>query len=54
MHVVKHLDALHLVLLGVDDAQRAHIATLYEVAHDGSTGLVDVVGAADDDDAPWV
>ena len=48
--VVEDLDALHLVFLGVDDAQCALIAALYYIANDGSPGLVYVVGAANDDD----
>ena len=41
--IVEDLDALHLVFLGVDDAQYALIAALNNIAHDGSPGLVHVV-----------
>ena len=51
LHVVADTDALHLILLGVDYSQLALIATAYQVAYDGSSGLVHIVGAADDNDA---
>ena len=47
-------DALHLVFFRVHDTQFALIATAEQIAHDGTSGLVGVVGAADDDDALWV
>ncbi len=49
--VVKHFDALHFVFFRIDDAKRAFIAAAQQVAHDGATGFVHVVRAADDDNA---
>ena len=49
--IMEHLDALHLVFLGINNTQRAFIAAVQNVAHDSSSGLVRVVRAADDDDA---
>ena len=46
--IVEDLDALNLVFLRVDDTQCSLIAALYDIAHDGSPGLVYVVGAAYD------
>ena len=51
--IVIHLDALHLILLGIDDTERTLIVALQQVAHDGATWLVHIVGAADYDDALW-
>ena len=45
--IMKHLDALHLVFFRIDNAKRAFIATLQQVAYDGSTRLVDIVGTPD-------
>ena len=46
LHVVEHFHALHLVFLGVDDAQHAFVAAIQQVAHDGSSWLVGVVRTA--------
>ena len=43
--VVKHLYALYLVLLWVDDAQCSLVASVKDVSHYGSSRLVVVVGA---------
>ena len=43
-------DALHLVLFGINDAQRAAITTLKNVAHHGATRFMYIVGAANDYD----
>ena len=46
--VVKHLDALHLVLLGVHHTQGSSIASLQEISYDSATGFVYVVRPSDD------
>ena len=46
---MKNLDALHLVFLGIDDAQGALIAALQEITYDSATGLMDIIRATDDD-----
>ena len=51
LHIVESFDALHLILLGIQDAQRTVVATIQEIAHHSATWLMFVVGAADDDDA---
>ena len=51
LHVVKGFQSLDGILFGVDDTELALIVSAYQIAHDGATGLVDVVGAANDDDA---
>ena len=50
-HIVEGSHALHLVFLGIHDAQRAAEVAAQDVAHNGASGLVDIVRAADDDDA---
>ena len=51
LHVVKSLDSLHFVFLGVDDAQGAIVTATDQVAHDGAARFVNIVRAADHDDA---
>ena len=51
LHVVESLDALYLVFLRVDYAQRALVAAVLDVAHHGTARFVNIVRAADDDDA---
>ena len=51
LYVVKHLDALHYVLFGVDDAQCTFITAHEQVAYDGTARLMLVVGPADNDNA---
>ena len=47
-------DALDVGLVPVDDAQLAGVFPVQKVAREPSARLVDVVRAADHDDAPWV
>ena len=54
LHVVERLDTLHFIFLGVDDIQAAAEAAVDDITHNGTTGLMHVVGAANDDDAPWI
>ena len=54
LHVVEGLDALHLVFLGIHYIQGACEAAVLDITHNGTTGLVHVVGATDNDDAPWI
>ena len=49
LHVVMGLDALHYVLLGVENVKVTLETALLEVAHDSATGLLLVVAAANDD-----
>ena len=49
---MEDLDALHLLFLGVHDMQLAFEAAVLDVTYDSTTGLMYIVGAADDDDAP--
>ena len=49
--IMEGLDTLYLIFLGIDNAQNTTITTAYQIAHDGATGLVRIVGAANDDDA---
>ncbi len=49
LHVVMGLDALHHILLGVEDVEVTLETALLEVAHDSATGLLLVVAAANDD-----
>ena len=51
LHIMEDAEALHLIFLRVHDTQFALIATTEQIAHDGTSGLVSVVRAADDDDA---
>ena len=54
LHVVKHLDALHLVLLGIHYAQRSLETSAYEVAHYCSTWLMAVVRATYNHNTLWL
>ena len=47
--VMESLDALHLVLLGIDDAQGSLITTLQKVTHDGATGFMYIIRTTDND-----
>ena len=49
LHVVMGLDALHDILLGVEDVKVALETALLQVAHDSATRLLLVVAAANDD-----
>ena len=51
LHIVEDGEALYLVFLWVDDTQFALIVAAEQIAHDGTTRLMGVVRAADDDDA---
>ena len=48
--IVEHLDALYLVLLGIDNTEGALITTLQDVAHNGATWFVYIIGTTDDYD----
>jgi hypothetical protein len=48
---MKGFDALDVVLFGVDDTEFTLIVSVNQISYDGATGLVDIVGAADNDDA---
>jgi hypothetical protein len=50
---VKRLDALHGVLLGVHNVKFTLVVAVKKVAHDGTTRLMYVITAADDDDTLW-
>ena len=52
--VVKCLDALHLVLLGVHDTKRTTIAAAKKIAYNGTAGLMNIITTADDDDTLWL
>ena len=54
LHIVVGLDALHHILLGIEDMKFAFETALLEVAHDSATGLLLVVAAANDDNALWI
>ena len=54
LHIVESLDALDGVLLRVDYTQVSLVVPVEKITYDGPSGLVDVVGAADDDDASWM
>ena len=41
--IVEHLDALHLVFLRVDDAQRSLVASAQQIANDGAAWFVNIV-----------
>ena len=43
LHVVEGFHALHLIFLGVDDAQRTFITALKNIAHEGATRFVYIV-----------
>ena len=49
LHVMMGLDALHHVLLGVENVEVTLKTALLQVAHDSATGLLLVVAAANDD-----
>ena len=51
LHIMKGFDALDVVLFGVDDTEFTLIVSVNQISYDGATGLVDIVGAADNDDA---
>ena len=51
LHVVDGLDALYLVFLGIHDVQGTLEASTDNIAHNGTTWLVHIVRAANDDDA---
>jgi hypothetical protein len=52
--VVKCLDALHLVLLGVHDTKRTTIAAAKKIAYNSATRFMNIVRAANDDDTLWL
>ena len=54
LHVVEHLDALHLVLLRIHYAQRSLETSTQKIAHHCSTRLMAVVGTADNYYTLWL
>ena len=48
------LDALYIVFFRVDNVEFTLIAAVDDVSDDGTTGLVDIIGAANHDDTPWI
>ena len=48
--IVEHLDALHLVLLGIDHPERALVASAQQVADHGAARFMYIITTADDDD----
>ena len=54
LHIVKSLQTLDGVLLRVDYPQVSLVVPVEKITYDSPSGLVRVVGAADDDDASWM
>ena len=54
LHIVTGLDALYVVFLRVDNPKFTLIAPVDDVSDDRTTGLMDIIGAANHDDTPWI
>ena len=54
LHIMTGLDALHVVFLRVDNTEFTLKAPVDDVSDDRTTGLMDIIGAANHDDTPWI